>query len=89
MSDRGTICSRSKPAPCSDDTRQVLRQAHERVAVVETSDLAALVGLRLGLGHGLKEVGRELGIDRAAMKSVLQVLRDRQRRAEAKSLRTS
>jgi len=89
MSDRGTICSPLKPAPCSGDTRQVLRQAHRRVAIVESSDLAALVELRLGLGHGLKEVGRELRIDRATMKSVLQILRDRQRRAEAKSLRTS
>jgi hypothetical protein len=43
MSDRGTVCPRSKPAPCSDDTRQALRQAHEHVAIIQTSNLVALL----------------------------------------------
>ena len=48
--------------PCSNDTRQVLQQAHERAASVQTSNLAALLRWKLELGHNLEEACRALGV---------------------------
>jgi len=80
MSDRGTTCPRSKPAPCSDDTRQALRQAHEHVAIVHTSNLAALLRLKLELGHDLKEAVRALGVDPETMRMIRKSVRQPNRR---------
>jgi hypothetical protein len=80
MSDRGTACPRSKPASCSDDTRQALRQAHEHVAIVHTSNLAALLRLKLELGHDLDEAARTLGIEPETMRVIRKSVRQPNRR---------
>jgi hypothetical protein len=80
ISDRGTACPQPKPAPCSDDTRQVLRQAHEHVAIIQTSNLVALLRWKLELGHDLDEAGRALGIDPETIRMIRKQIRRPNRR---------
>ena len=68
------------PAPCSDDTRQVLRQAHEHAASVPTSNLAALLRRKLELGHDLEEACRALGIDPETLRKIRKSIRQPNRR---------
>ena len=76
MSDRGPTRPRSKPAPCSDGTRQ----AHKHVAIVETSNLVALPRRKLGLGHDLYDADRALGIDPETMRTIRKSVRQPDRR---------
>ena len=68
------------PAPCSNDTRQVLQQAHEHAASVQTSNLAALLRWKLELGHDLKEAGRALKIDPETLRNIRKNIRQPKRR---------
>jgi hypothetical protein len=80
MSDPRTTRTQQMPAPCSDDTRQVLRQAHEHAAIVQTSNLAALLRQKLELGHDLKEACRALGVDPEAVRKIRKSVRQPNRR---------
>ena len=80
MSDPRTTCTQQIPAPCSDDTRQVLRQAHEHAGVVQTSNLAALLRQKLELGHDLEEACRALGIDPETTRKIRKNVRRANRR---------
>jgi DnaJ-domain-containing protein 1 len=69
MADPRTTSTPPMPAPpCSNDTRQVLRQAHDHAAIVRTSNLAALLRWKLELGHELEEACRALGVDPETMR---------------------
>jgi hypothetical protein len=80
MPDRGTTRPRPKPAPCSDDTRQALRRAHGHVAVVQTSNLVALLRRKLELGHDLDEAVRALGTDPETTRMIRKSVRQPDRR---------
>ena len=80
MADPRTTCTPPMPAPCSDDTRQVLRQAHEHAASVRTSNLAALLRRKLELGHDLEEACRALGVDPETMRKIRKSVRQPNRR---------
>jgi hypothetical protein len=68
------------PVPCSDDTRQVLQQAHDHAASVRTSNLAALLRQKLELGHDPEEACRELGVDPETMRKIRKSVRQANRR---------
>ena len=80
MPDPRTAYAPPMPAPCSDGTRQVLRQAHERAAIVQTSNLAALLRWKLELGHDPKEACRALGIDSETLRAIRKSVRQPNRR---------
>ena len=75
-----TTCTQQIPAPCSDDTRQVLQQAHEHAAIVQTSNLAALLRRKLELGHDLEEACRALEIDPETLRKIRKSVRQANRR---------
>jgi hypothetical protein len=81
MADPRTTSTPPMPAPpCSNDTRQVLRQAHEHAASVRTSNLAALLRWKLELGHELEEACRALGVDPETMRKTRKNVRQPNRR---------
>jgi hypothetical protein len=68
------------PVPCSDDTRQVLQQAHEHAEIVRTSNPAALLRRKLELGHDLEEACRALGVDPETTRKIRKNVRQANRR---------
>ena len=80
MSDPRTTSTSPMPAPCSNDTRQVLQQAQEHAAIVRTSNLAALLRWKLELGHDLEEACRALGVDPETMRKTRKNVRQPNRR---------